>query len=314
MSPSVSVIIPTFNRLPLLQEAVASVFGQTHADWELIVVDDGSADETAAYVCGLSDHRIHLLTVPHCGRPAKLRNLGIARASGAWVAFLDSDDVWMPRKLEDQLQQVVDHPGCGWSYTNFLLIDEKGAELPRENYQTFVAYSGSIIRQLLVHDALIACPSVLASRALLQAVGGFDESLAFSEDYDLWLRLAVESPVEAVSRPLCKVRLHPGSNTRHRPEVNQAFIQVYTKFLRDNPADRQVLGLCDRQRAFYWLHYGRQMWQRGEHARGVAALARAFLYQPTHPEWWRAVTKKVVLPILPARMVHWYRQRRGPVR
>jgi glycosyltransferase involved in cell wall biosynthesis/SAM-dependent methyltransferase len=272
---------------------VASVLAQTDPDWQLVIVDDGSRDGTAEWVRGIGDRRVELVSVAHCGNPARLRNLGIARARGDWIAFLDSDDLWMPRKLEAQRRALAAHPECRWSYTAALLIDEAGAELPLERFEPWTPRSGQIVRELLVHAASIPCPSVLARRDLLESAGAFDESLPFCEDYDLWLRLATASPVWAVPEPLCKIRLHPGNNTRDRPEVNRSFIEVYERFARRAGAEPAWRALCDRQRAFYWVHLSKQLWRRGERVQGATAFARAFRLDPSHPAWWSALESKL---------------------
>src|SRR6266487_2699709 len=101
--PLVSVIIPTFNREAYLREAIESVFAQTYSNWELIVADDGSTDGTRAYLASVTDRRTHVIELEHCGTPARLRNTALARAQGTYVAFLDSDDLWAPEKLELQI-------------------------------------------------------------------------------------------------------------------------------------------------------------------------------------------------------------------
>jgi glycosyltransferase involved in cell wall biosynthesis len=290
---SVSIILPTYDRLPLLREAIASVFAQTRSDWQLVVVDDGSRDGTADYLAALGDPRVAVVTVAHCGSPARLRNLGMAQGTAPLVAFLDSDDVWLPSKLERQLEALAAHPACGWSYTAPTLIDGAGAPLPAAAHPLWRAFSGQIVPELLTHDARIACPTVIARRELVGAAGGFDEAMAFSEDYDLWLRFARRSAVWAVAEPLTEVRIHAGNTTRGRPEVNLAFVAVYEKFRRDLDAGSPWRRLCDRQRALYWLHYGRQMWQRGAGARAALALAQAFRLAPTHPALWSAVSGKL---------------------
>src|ERR1700742_4409771 len=103
MPPAVSIILPTYNRLRFLPEAVQSVLGQTTADWELIVVDDGSTDESVTWLESLRDPRISILRTRHTGNRSALRNLGVARTSGPWIAFIDSDDRWHPEKLRRQL-------------------------------------------------------------------------------------------------------------------------------------------------------------------------------------------------------------------
>ncbi|MGH7451509.1 MAG: glycosyltransferase family 2 protein, partial [bacterium] len=115
--PLVSVIIPTFNRLKYLKEAVASVFAQTYAHWELIVVDDGSTDDTLHYVSTLDDPRVRLVSETHSGNPARMRNVGVAHARGEYVAFLDSDDLWESDKLAVQLEYLHTCRGYRWCYT-----------------------------------------------------------------------------------------------------------------------------------------------------------------------------------------------------
>jgi glycosyltransferase involved in cell wall biosynthesis len=110
----------------MLREAVESVLGQTFADWELIVVDDGSTDDSREYVLSLHDLRVQLVSIAHSGSAAWARNTGIARARGEWIAFLDSDDLWTASKLERQLDALRAQPGCQWSCTGFSFIDENG--------------------------------------------------------------------------------------------------------------------------------------------------------------------------------------------
>src|SRR3974390_151623 len=125
--PKVSIVLPTFNRLKYLRLAVDSVFAQTFTDWELIVADDGSAADTAAYLAVLADPpRVTVLSLPHSGNPGTARNAACHAAQGEYIAFLDSDDVWMPQKLALQLASLQTHPERGWSDTAFALIDESG--------------------------------------------------------------------------------------------------------------------------------------------------------------------------------------------
>src|SRR6266446_6353562 len=117
-TPLVTVVIPTWNRLPLLEEAVASVIVQTHSYWELIVVDDGSTDGTADRLRAFGDRRVRVVVLRHIGNIGRLRNIGAAAGSGEFIAFLDSDDVWLPRKLELQIGALRDS-SAGWCYTGF---------------------------------------------------------------------------------------------------------------------------------------------------------------------------------------------------
>jgi len=128
-TPTVSIILPTFNRLKYLRPAVESVFSQTFQDWELILADDGSDDGTRAYLRTLSESsRIKLILLPHTGNPGRVRNAALREAKGDYIAFLDSDDLWLPPKLETQIKALRDSPRR-WSYTAFDRIDEFGNQV-----------------------------------------------------------------------------------------------------------------------------------------------------------------------------------------
>ncbi|HYJ80601.1 MAG TPA: glycosyltransferase family A protein, partial [Longimicrobiaceae bacterium] len=133
-----------------------SVLAQTHADWELLVLDDGSDDGTAEYLAALvrEDPRVRTVALPHTGNLARLRNEGIARARGRWVAFLDSDDAWREDKLERQLAALRASPRARWSYTGRSLMDECGAPIPDARCRPWHPYEGWIARRLLVHEAM----------------------------------------------------------------------------------------------------------------------------------------------------------------
>ena len=119
MSPAVSIIVPTFNRLRLIRKTLASVFEQTFEDWELLIADDGSGAETQAYLQSIDDPpRIRVLWLPHSGKPATARNAALREAKGEYVAFLDSDDLWTPKKLQTQIASLRRPGGRRWGYTD----------------------------------------------------------------------------------------------------------------------------------------------------------------------------------------------------
>jgi glycosyltransferase involved in cell wall biosynthesis len=250
--PTVSIILPTYNRLALLREAVDSVRAQTFGDWELIVADDGSDDGTAAYLDALAreDPRIVIVSLPHTADLPRIRNAAIARARGEWVAFLDSDDAWRADKLQAHLDAHRANPSARWSYSGRSIMDAAGETLPDARFAAWRPHSGYIARLLLTHEAMVAFPTVVVQRALLAEVGGMDESLVFSTDYDLELRLAARAECICIPEPLVRVRVHAGSTTRRRVEVNESFIRVYARFAAaDGSPD--VRRICRRQQAFY---------------------------------------------------------------
>ena len=115
--PTISVILPTFNRSRFLRSAVASVFAQSYTDWELIIADDGSDEETRSYLRGIMGPRVKTLWLSHSGNPSRVRNTAIEAANGRYLAFLDSDDVWAPAKLEKQIGAFRERANSRWSYT-----------------------------------------------------------------------------------------------------------------------------------------------------------------------------------------------------
>ena len=204
-TPSVSVILPTFNRLKYLRFAVGSVFAQTLADWELIIADDGSDGETRAYLSALqSEPRVRVIWLPHCGNPAAVRNCALRQARGEYLAFLDSDDEWLPTKLERQIGALRVCTGRRWSYTGAITIDASGE--PYAPAATPRPHRGAILELLLMHEVSIWTPAVVADRRLVAEVGGFDEQLLLFEDCDLWLRLACRSEIDLIDEPLTRVR------------------------------------------------------------------------------------------------------------
>jgi glycosyltransferase involved in cell wall biosynthesis len=209
MPPAVSIIMPTFNRLEFLKPAIASVFAQTFQHWELIIADDGSSEPTRIYLRALQDDpRVQLILMPHTGKPSIVSNVAIREARGEYVAFLDSDDVWLPNKLELQIASLRRHPERGWSYTKFALIDASGNRTDPTRTRNFPTPTGWILEKLLEEDTVIAQPSVVVSRRLLTDLGAFDEELIMCYDDELWFRLAAHSEIDGVDEALTLVRRH----------------------------------------------------------------------------------------------------------
>jgi glycosyltransferase involved in cell wall biosynthesis len=207
-TPLVSIVLPTFNRLKYLRPAVDSVFAQTFQDWELIIADDASDEDTRAYLRRLeTEPRVRVIWLPHSGNPSAVRNAAVRAARGKYVAFLDSDDLWMPLKLERQIEALQARGVCRWSYTGYVCIDASG-ELQMDATRRWIPFRGAILEHLLAHAVAIWTPAVVVERRLLEEVGGFDEQLPLYEDYDLWLRLACHSDIELIDAPLICVRSH----------------------------------------------------------------------------------------------------------
>jgi glycosyltransferase involved in cell wall biosynthesis len=195
MIPEVSVVIPTYNRRAMVREAVASVLAQRDANFELIVVDDGSTDGTLEMLAHLDR-----MTVERTERrgPAAARNRGVACASAPLIAFLDSDDLWAPEKLGRQLAFMREFHDCAISQTAEMWIRNGRRVNPGLRH---LKRAGDIFLDSL-QTCLISPSAVILKTGLFRTLGGFDQDLAAAEDYDLWLRILVDHEVGLLDEPL----------------------------------------------------------------------------------------------------------------
>ncbi len=205
----VSVIIPTFNRAHLIRETIDSVLKQTYQNFEIIIVDDGSTDNTAEVVKSYSDPRISYFYQPNSGLPAKARNVGLTRASGEFIAFLDSDDIWFPRKIERQLTEFAKNPELLGIGTNVLLFPgprKIPSRLPHDSRLDF---------KTLLKGSFLYNSSFLIRRSVIEAIGFLDEDcrLRAAEDFDYWLRILHyrDQSILLLREVLTKYRVHPSS-------------------------------------------------------------------------------------------------------
>ncbi len=199
--PKVSIIIPTYNRLPMLKEAVDSVLAQNFEDFELIVVDDGSNDGTADEMKKYGG-RVRLLRHPENRGVSAARNRGILNAKGKYIAFLDSDDLWVKGKLKIQVAFLEDNPHYPICYTDEIWIRRGKRVNPKNKH---AKYSGWIFEKCLPL-CIISPSSVMMKKTLFSKVGLFDEALPVCEDYDLWLRISARFPVFFINRKLITKR------------------------------------------------------------------------------------------------------------
>jgi glycosyltransferase involved in cell wall biosynthesis len=225
-NPLISVVLPTFNRCRLLGRALDSVLAQTYRNLELIVVDDGSTDDTALLLSAYARDRLRVIRQPNRGVSAA-RNAGMRQASGQWIALLDSDDYWLPQKLERQLDFFKNNPTQVICQTEEIWIRNGVRVNPKKRHQKF---SGWIFEKCLPL-CLISPSAVMLRASLLEQVGFFDENLPACEDYDLWLRVTSRYPVGLIKEPLIvKCGGHADQLSR-RPELDKYRIQALGKIL-----------------------------------------------------------------------------------
>jgi glycosyltransferase involved in cell wall biosynthesis len=195
-NPEVTVIITTYNRATFLREAIDSVFAQSFRDFELIIVDDGSIDETHEILDSYGQS-IRIIKTSRVG-VSGARNAGISSAKGKYIAFLDSDDLWMREKLSCQVSIMNENPSVRICYTDEIWI-RKGVRVnPKKHHAKF---SGWIFHRC-IPLCIISPSSVMLRREVFDEVGLFDESMPVCEDYDLWLRITVRYPVLFIQEKL----------------------------------------------------------------------------------------------------------------
>ncbi len=276
--PRVSVVLAVRNQARWLPETLASVRAQTFADWELLVVDDGSTDDTPRIATGAAaaDLRIHHVPGPHRERAAA-RNRGIAAARGELVAFLDGDDLWQPDKLGRQVDALDAAPAAALCYTTARYVDADGRPLPIRRPPRPVA--GDAFPALVRANRMILA-SVVVRRRALDAVGGFDEALAplGCEDWDLWLRLARRFQVVAVDAELTRYRVHDG-NTAWRQVLASALAVIDKHYADPTTATAARLDYGAARARVLWYHAGAAA--TASRRDGLALAARAVAESPT---------------------------------
>lgn len=230
MHVTVSIIIPTYNRLDLLRQSVNSVIKQSWKDWELIIVDDGSTDETIEYLNSLNEPKIHLIPLSHSGNVARARNAGAKIACGKYIAFLDSDDLWEPDKLTIQLSALQEN-NAQWCCTFYDHIDKAGETIVTDLGRP-TNYYGVMTSQILSTTIAVSISSILVENKLFENSGSFDENplLNLREDYDLVLRLSLLAPLLIIPTILAHVREHPGRSTHACTDAYERMARVYEKF------------------------------------------------------------------------------------
>ena len=196
-NPLFSVIIPTYNRCQLVQESIESVMKQTFSSYEIIVVDDGSNDESRSYVTSRYGSKVTYFYQERLG-PSAARNRGVEAAKGQYIAFLDSDDLWLPVKLERQMRYFELNPDILYCHTEEIWMSHGRRIYPKQKHQK----AGGMIYDRALKLCLVSPSAVAIKKDLFVSVGGFDESFPAAEDYDLWLRLLHRYPIGFIEEPL----------------------------------------------------------------------------------------------------------------
>lgn len=262
--PSVSVVVPSRNRAALLARTLRSALAQRDVALEVVVVDDGSDDDTPATLARLADPRVTVLRHPHALGVSAARNDGVAAASGRWVAFLDDDDLWSPDKIAAQLR-ALESSGRSWAFSGSVTFTNDGRIVAGAPPPTAEWIAAGLPRR----NAVPAGASNVIVRAdALRTAGGFDRALRHMADWDLWIRLARLGSPAVVRAPHVAYRLHDGNASADSATIADELDRIEARV----GAPRGARGV-DRAFAHRWAAW--HLLRAGQRRAAVAAYARA---------------------------------------
>ena len=276
-SITVSTVVPALNAGRFIARALESALSQGIAESEIIVVDDGSTDDTCRIVESYRPRGVHLVRHAERGGAAAARNTGIAAARGEYVAFLDADDEWLPGKLTRQLDVISRDPAMTFVSCRATLMDETGRDTG-DIYRGAPAAEGVNAWRTLLAYPCVATPSVLARREALLATGGFNRWMPVAEDQDMWIRLALMGPAGHLPESLVRVHSTPNSLSKSRFREQAGYVlPMVIAYVERN---RHILGRTEI-RAILGERFGklgRLAYANGEYCFGAAILLRAMAY------------------------------------
>jgi hypothetical protein len=295
--PRVSVIMNVRNGGPYLREALDSVFAQTFRDWEIILWDDRSTDDSAKIAAQYRDDRIRYFLSPEDTPLGRARDLAMRQAKGEWLAFLDQDDIWLPHKLERQMALANQEPKAGLIYGRTVMFGA-GRERDFDHRHEFQPLpEGDIFARLFIDSCFISMSSAAFRRTPVEEIGGIPDAIQVIPDYYLCIALARKYPARAVQEVVCRYRMHAGSLTnlaasRMQQEI-VSLIEVWA------PQLDQLL-VAHRRRVHYTVWAFAEMQHLGTLGRGLLRLLTAgsvtyFLSRPI-ARAFRAVRRRLCRP------------------
>jgi glycosyltransferase involved in cell wall biosynthesis len=280
-TPEVSVIIATYNMARHLGEAVTSVLAQRSHDFEVIVVDDGSKDDTGRVLAGFAqDRRVRVIRQDNQGQP-KAKNAGIQASRGRLLAFCDADDYWLPDKLERQLPLFARSSQPGVVYSPVSILQDDGTlHTPRQD-----CLRGDILGELFVRN-VVPFGTAVVRRECIEAAGGFDESIPMGIDWDLWLRIAAHWHFDCVPEPTYVYRVWAGQMSHNWQGRYECALKIMASFLANHPGripqvvvDTAYADTYTSLASAHLEHVG--AWQC------LSYLSRALRHRATYAPAWR---------------------------
>ena len=267
--PLVSVITPAYNASATIGDTIESVLSQTFSDFEMIIIDDGSSDDTANVVHRFKDNRIIYIYQTSKER-SEARNNGIKNAKGKYIAFLDADDTWFPEKLEKQIKLFEVSPGLGLVYSDLYLVEDNTLRIIVQYSKIRKLFRGHVPSRIMLEENFIQSPTPIVRREVFDNVGYFDPDLNPCEDIDMWIRIIARYAVDFVDQPLAYYRIHPNQTSwKNKPDIlfestHKLIDKIEATFLSEELLHPNDI-IKSRSRIYY--DYALAMMSRGEFSR-----------------------------------------------
>jgi glycosyltransferase involved in cell wall biosynthesis len=274
----VSVVIPTYNSSLYLADALESVVGQTYKEFEIIVVDDGSTDDTEEVVRGFPFPIIYLKVSN--GGPAKARNIGMINSQGEFVSFLDADDLWLPRKLEKQIKAFEADPALMMVFTEDLFLQkDKSFKKPFSKKKRLMR--GDVVKNIFLFS-YVGTPTVMIRRSIFKEVGYFEENMLIAEDDNLWLRIASKYKISLLDEVLVHIRLTDGSLSRTKGNIFSGVQEHIALIHKKYPELEKRLGstVIRRKKSDLYFSQGYSFFVQHQHRLARDNFVRSFILFP----------------------------------
>lgn len=274
----ISILMPVYKGERFIAQSIDSVLAQSYPDIELIIINDGSPDNSAAVIQPyLADPRVKYIEQQNAG-VAAARNAGIRAAAGEYIAVLDQDDLWLPDKLARQLEYLDEHPEIALVHSNIHFIDDVGERIPDPEWAWVAPTCGQVLPEMVQRNSICTCTVLMRKRALEQA-GLFRQELAPADDWDLWLRIAARHPIGFVDAVTAYYRVHQGNESRNLLKMQKAEIRVVETFIHEHPG--AVGDAITRTKLFSLYSEAARLLERsGRHAEARGYWLRAMRVQP----------------------------------
>jgi glycosyltransferase involved in cell wall biosynthesis len=281
MNPQVSIVIPTYNRAHLIGETIQSVIDQTFKDWEMIIVDDGSDDDTEEVVNAIASEKIHYFKIEHTGNLGKVRNYGIQKSKGVYIAFLDSDDLWKSEKLFVQIELLKKNPPAKFSFSNSEQFGDGAIITPKYN----LFFTGNIFHDMVVkHQYTICMTSLIFEKSILKDVGLLNETWKGGADVEFFYRLAHQVDCVFTNEKLACIRKHGQSTSQFLGDLSYIeLLEMYKIFRADGWFTRREYKMLSGK-IFYRM--GLDNRQRGSRKMAIRDFARYLSLQPLDWKGW----------------------------